>query len=143
VRVRGKEYTSKDVHSTPLLAMTQLSSFLTTCSCLYFFQVPSCLVSIISNGVDFLRITLFSLAYPQKFILSIASAVHEMAPLYPQHTQNSIGYLQVSQIHEVYYEKCGSPTGVPMLFLHGGPGAGISERDRYAYLLTHSPFHNC
>ncbi len=33
-------------------------------------------------------------------------------------------------IHQVFYEQCGNPAGVPVLFLHGGPGAGISSAHR-------------
>lgn len=40
------------------------------------------------------------------------------------------GYLKVSKIHRLYYELCGNPKGKPVLFLHGGPGAGFSERDK-------------
>src|SRR2546429_10014389 len=35
------------------------------------------------------------------------------------------GRLKVSDIHEIYYEQCGNPTGRPVVFLHGGPGGGI------------------
>lgn len=38
------------------------------------------------------------------------------------------GYLKVNEIHEIYYEVCGD--GEPYLFVHGGPGAGFSERDK-------------
>lgn len=38
--------------------------------------------------------------------------------------------LKVSDIHELYIEECGNPKGQPVLFLHGGPGAGISEKHR-------------
>jgi proline iminopeptidase len=34
--------------------------------------------------------------------------------------------LKVSPIHELYYEQVGNPTGKPAVFLHGGPGGGIS-----------------
>lgn len=34
--------------------------------------------------------------------------------------------LQVSDLHEIYIEEYGNTDGIPMLFLHGGPGAGIS-----------------
>lgn len=40
------------------------------------------------------------------------------------------GYLQVSNIHQLYYETYGSPDGIPVLFLHGGPGAGCSDSDK-------------
>ena len=34
--------------------------------------------------------------------------------------------LKVSDIHEIYVEEYGNANGIPMLFLHGGPGAGTS-----------------
>ena len=36
------------------------------------------------------------------------------------------GYLRVSDVHELYYEQCGNPNGKPVVFLHGGPGAGLT-----------------
>ena len=35
------------------------------------------------------------------------------------------GNLRVSDIHQLYYEQCGNPNGKPVVFLHGGPGAGL------------------
>ena len=35
------------------------------------------------------------------------------------------GHLRVSSVHELYYEQCGNPNGKPVVFLHGGPGAGL------------------
>jgi len=35
------------------------------------------------------------------------------------------GRLKVSAVHELYYEQCGNPRGRPIVFLHGGPGAGL------------------
>ena len=32
--------------------------------------------------------------------------------------------------HDLYFEECGQPTGRPILFLHGGPGAGIAPSHR-------------
>ena len=32
--------------------------------------------------------------------------------------------------HQIYYEQCGIEEGVPVLFLHGGPGAGCSPAHR-------------
>jgi len=52
-----------------------------------------------------------------------------MARLYNPSLINS-EHLQVSPIHSIYYEECGLATGVPVVFLHGGPGAGIDESDR-------------
>lgn len=36
------------------------------------------------------------------------------------------GRLKVSPVHELYYEQCGNPEGKPVVFLHGGPGGGVS-----------------
>jgi len=38
----------------------------------------------------------------------------------------NIHRLKVSDLHEIYIEEYGNRDGIPMLFLHGGPGAGIS-----------------
>ena len=35
------------------------------------------------------------------------------------------GRLKVSDVHDLYYEQCGNPNGRPVVFLHGGPGAGL------------------
>ena len=37
------------------------------------------------------------------------------------------GYLEVGGGHSIYYEEYGNPNGKPVLFLHGGPGAGFSN----------------
>lgn len=42
-------------------------------------------------------------------------------PIAPYHT----GTLTVSDLHTLYYEQVGNPTGKPAVFLHGGPGGGI------------------
>ena len=47
-------------------------------------------------------------------------------PLYPEITPYRTGRLQVSDLHEIYFEECGNPSGKPALVLHGGPGGGIS-----------------
>ncbi|HLQ37283.1 MAG TPA: prolyl aminopeptidase [Planctomycetota bacterium] len=39
-------------------------------------------------------------------------------------------HLRVSARHEIYFEQCGNPAGLPVLFVHGGPGAGCSTTDR-------------
>lgn len=45
--------------------------------------------------------------------------------LYPEIEPYETGRLQVSPVHELYYELCGNPNGKPVVFLHGGPGAGL------------------
>ncbi len=37
------------------------------------------------------------------------------------------GYLEVGNGHSIYFEQYGKPEGIPILFLHGGPGAGFSN----------------
>ena len=44
--------------------------------------------------------------------------------LYPPIEPYATGRLQVSDVHELYYEQCGNPGGVPVVVLHGGPGGG-------------------
>jgi len=48
------------------------------------------------------------------------------SPLDPFQT----GRLQVDEVHNLYWEQSGHPDGVPVLFLHGGPGAGASPTHR-------------
>ena len=50
--------------------------------------------------------------------------------LFPEIEPFQSGFLGVSDIHTLYYEQVGNPYGVPVLFVHGGPGAGFSESDR-------------
>lgn len=40
------------------------------------------------------------------------------------------GTLKVDSVHQLYWEQCGNPEGVPVVFLHGGPGAGASPVHR-------------
>jgi proline iminopeptidase len=53
-----------------------------------------------------------------------------MAPVYPAFAVNNSGHLPVSDVHSIYYEECGLTTGVPIIYLHGGPGGGIEDSDR-------------
>ncbi len=48
-----------------------------------------------------------------------------MKTLYPEIEPFDSGFLKVSEIHTIYYERCGNPDGVPVVFLHGGPGGGL------------------
>lgn len=51
-------------------------------------------------------------------------------PLYPDSAPNASGYLKVSDLHAIYYEDCGSTTGLPVVYVHGGPGGGIQAEDK-------------
>jgi proline iminopeptidase len=48
-----------------------------------------------------------------------------MRTLYPEIEPFDRGHLSVSAVHQLYYEQCGNPNGKPVIFLHGGPGAGV------------------
>lgn len=48
-----------------------------------------------------------------------------MKTLYPEIEPFDSGMLKVSDIHEIYYERVGNPDGIPVVFLHGGPGGGL------------------
>jgi proline iminopeptidase len=53
--------------------------------------------------------------------------------LYPEIETFNKNWLKVSdshQLHQIYYEECGSPDGVPVVFLHGGPGSGCNATQR-------------
>ena len=50
--------------------------------------------------------------------------------LYPPLEPYCTGHLQVSPLHEIYFEECGNPSGKPAVFVHGGPGAGADARSR-------------
>ena len=51
-------------------------------------------------------------------------------PLFPPIQPYRRGMLPVDARHTLYWEECGNPDGVPVLFLHGGPGAGLSPQHR-------------
>ena len=53
-----------------------------------------------------------------------------MSSLYPAIHENQHFYLPVDAIHNLYVEECGNPHGVPVVFLHGGPGAGCEAWHR-------------
>lgn len=50
----------------------------------------------------------------------------EKLSFFPEIQPYARGRLQVSELHEIFYEECGNPAGKPALVLHGGPGGGIS-----------------
>ena len=53
-----------------------------------------------------------------------------MQPLYPAIKCYNQFYLPVDEQHKLYVEESGSLDGIPVLFIHGGPGAGCSPEDR-------------
>ena len=52
-----------------------------------------------------------------------------MRLLYPEIEFNKKYTLSIDG-HTVYFEESGSPEGIPVIFLHGGPGSGCNENHR-------------
>lgn len=50
--------------------------------------------------------------------------------LFPPISPYSTGFIEVNDIHSLYWEQSGNPDGVPILLLHGGPGAGATATHR-------------
>jgi proline iminopeptidase len=50
--------------------------------------------------------------------------------LFPPIEPHDAGWLPVDGGHQLYWEVTGNPDGVPVLFLHGGPGAGTAPAYR-------------
>src|SRR5262249_34887113 len=53
-------------------------------------------------------------------------AVDRFPSIEPHHS----GMLPVDTIHSIYWEECGNPDGIPIIFLHGGPGGRTEEKNR-------------
>ena len=47
-----------------------------------------------------------------------------MLMLYPEIKPYATHRLDVDSPHQLYVEESGDPEGIPVLFVHGGPGAG-------------------
>ncbi len=61
------------------------------------------------------------------FLLACASVDSEdEIELWPEIEPFETGFLQVSDIHQIYYELSGNPEGKPVFVLHGGPGSESS-----------------
>jgi proline iminopeptidase len=61
----------------------------------------------------------------------------QLRTLYPAIEPFASGFLQVSPVHRLYYEQCGNPDGKPVVFLHGGPGAGCGPNSRRFFDPAH------
>lgn len=57
--------------------------------------------------------------------------------LYPDCLPYRDEMLKVSLLHTIYYEECGNPNGVPVVFLHGGPGSGCNATQRRFFDPAH------
>lgn len=59
----------------------------------------------------------------------MANAFIQERELFPPIAPLQTGHMERG-IHRIYFERCGNPDGLPVLFLHGGPGAGIASMHR-------------
>ncbi|MCO4800268.1 MAG: prolyl aminopeptidase [Colwelliaceae bacterium] len=50
--------------------------------------------------------------------------------LYPKIGCYQKEWLSVDKHHQIYLEQSGNPNGIPVLYIHGGPGGGTSENHR-------------
>jgi len=55
------------------------------------------------------------------------------AVLYPEIEPYQSGRIALDALHTMYWETCGNPHGVPLVFLHGGPGGGSLPHHRRFY----------
>ena len=69
-------------------------------------------------------------------------------PLYPAADAYCSHHIQVGSGHRLYVAEFGNPSGVPALFLHGGPGSGCSPQqarlfDPQGYRLVQPDQRGC
>lgn len=57
--------------------------------------------------------------------------------LFPKITPYSSGFLDVDDTHKLYWEQSGNPDGIPVVLLHGGPGAGSTPMHRRFFNPEH------
>ena len=63
--------------------------------------------------------------------------MNDLRVLYPPIEPYEEGMLDVGDGHRVHYERCGRRGGKPAIFLHGGPGGGISPDHRRLFDPQH------
>ena len=50
--------------------------------------------------------------------------------LYPPIEPHAQGWIDTPSVHRIYWEASGNPAGIPVVFIHGGPGSGTSPLQR-------------
>jgi len=68
--------------------------------------------------------------------------ISKMLALYPElepfrHFYVSRAFNGQNRSHQIYVEQCGNPDGIPILFLHGGPGSGCKPQHRRYFNPEH------
>ncbi|MBT4739885.1 MAG: prolyl aminopeptidase [Rhodospirillaceae bacterium] len=68
---------------------------------------------------------------------SSGSKQQDAHPLYPTIECRKSGFLRADKVHRLYWEESGNKKGVPVVFLHGGPGAGTAPTYRRFFDPNH------
>ncbi|MBU2924147.1 prolyl aminopeptidase [Colwellia sp. 4_MG-2023] len=63
-------------------------------------------------------------------MLSLYPAIEPFHHYYLNVANIELGDEEAAVEHQLYVEQCGNPTGIPVLFLHGGPGSGCRASHR-------------
>jgi proline iminopeptidase len=72
---------------------------------------------------------IFLTCFSTCFSMTMLEAEDKLA-LFPPIEPHRAGHLKVSDLHEIYWEVCGSEQGAPVIVLHGGPGARVTPEMR-------------
>ncbi|HSX20633.1 MAG TPA: prolyl aminopeptidase [Gammaproteobacteria bacterium] len=69
-----------------------------------------------------------------KYKISLSTPIYHLSQqleqiLLPVIQSYDEGFLQVSDVHSLWYAQYGNPQGIPVIFLHGGPGLGCGPND--------------
>ncbi len=89
--------------------------------------------------IYFLAGTLISMAPDLNSNFSFDPSYQEQSfdrPLYPIAQPREEGFLKVSDLHQIFYATYGNPEGIPVVVLHGGPGAGCSNAMTQSFDLS-------
>ncbi|MSQ80732.1 MAG: prolyl aminopeptidase [Candidatus Methylopumilus sp.] len=57
--------------------------------------------------------------------------------LYPEISPYNATWIERPQHHKIYMELSGNPHGIPIIFLHGGPGGGTNPKQRQFFDPNH------
>jgi len=85
---------------------------------------------------------LYAIFTPPPFPKTLLRSAMDISPrlrteLYPPLEPFNAGRLQLDRIHTMYWEESGNPRGEPVVFLHGGPGAGSAPNHRRFFDPAH------
>ena len=78
---------------------------------------------------------LFKRLYGHSKTINIPTAMNELSKQskFTEEEPFNQGFLSPQEGHSIFYEEHGSPSGLPVVFLHGGPGSGCSPRHRQLF----------